>query len=187
MQNRYLIALVASLGVAAAANANTLTFDSAFASGSTFFAGTEGEVLVTYSGSQTGVFAGDQGGVAVFPNDPTAPFFSVSASGTATFAYKYDQKYLSLDWGTQDNYNRIKLQLNGSDVATIAGVGDGSTASFFSTSSYVFDTVVFYNDPTINSFEFDNVKTVAVPDGGATLALFGLGFALLGLVKRKVS
>jgi len=163
MKNPILLALIASAAVCAAAFANTLTFDAPFASGTTFFTGEPDQVTITYSGDNTGVFADDAGSVAVFPNDPTRPFFSVGKTGEVTFKYKNVQSFLALDWGTQDDYNRIELflGLNPVPVQTFFGSGTGSTAFFFSTATVPFDTIKFYNVPATNSFEIDNVTTVS--------------------------
>jgi hypothetical protein len=189
MKNPLLLALIASASVCAVASANTLTFDAAFPSGTTFFAGDSDEVTITYSGSNTGVFLGDATSVAVFPNDPTRPFFSVDQTGEATFKYKNAQSFLSLDWGTEDNYNRIELflGLNPVPVQTFLGSGSGSTAFFFSSGTLPFDKIKFYNVPAQNSFEIDNVSTIAgVPDGGMTVVMLGLAMVGIAVGRHKM-
>src|SRR5689334_19774338 len=108
LKKQLLLALIASASVCSVASANTITFSEVpvfAAGGTTLFAGTDGEVKITHSGGNTGLFLGDATGIAVFPgggNPP--PFFSVDGTGFALFEYKYKQNYVSFDWGTEDNY-----------------------------------------------------------------------------------
>lgn len=103
---------------------------------------------------------------------------------------------LSLLWGSPDSYNRLEFFLGGvSQGAIVPGtVFAGQTGNIVATrgaavyvtfSDVTFDSVVA-SSPTQAAFEFAGVVSseVAVPEGGATLALLGSLMGGMVLVRR---
>ncbi|MBI1178261.1 VPDSG-CTERM sorting domain-containing protein [bacterium] len=65
------------------------------------------------------------------------------------------------------------------DYSTASTAGNGSTFSIGSLSSSIFDYQL--------NFAVAEAASSSVPDGGASLALLGLGFAALAVTRRKMA
>lgn len=120
-----------------------------------------------------------------------------AGTGSLTFDFTVDQKYLGLLWGSVDDYNTLSFYNDGNLLASFTGLdvtafanGDqGASGTFyvsFNNLDGVFDQVVATS--SINSFEIDNLAFDTknrVPDSGATIALLGLGLIGLASLRRK--
>jgi hypothetical protein len=137
----------------------------------------------------------------------TTPFWTVfdphrtADSRTAELQFTGRQSALSLLWGSPDKKNMVEFLLGGTSVGTFWGAdfgwfskdivqGPGRGAALLTLSGIIFDTVRFTTWAKAGSFEFSNLRSVAVstvplPAGGMLL-LAGLG-GLAALRRRKAA
>jgi len=117
-----------------------------------------------------------------------------SAPSPAVLAYAAQQSYLTILWGSIDNYNAIALYLNGVLQSTVTGgylLANGglpaASGAAFVQIAESFNEVRFYSnfgtENDIAAFEFSNVvAAVPVPAGG--LLLIG-ALGVLGALRRR--
>jgi hypothetical protein len=142
-----------------------------------------GFTAVTVAGTPTGSFTGTGGDSVTWtgfnwPSSTTVPLlWSFSDVGTgATYSFDLNNVHVV----AQDNFF---LNLRGEGVLRITG---GTTSYDDTTGSWSF-TVTNDTGTTHDNFQFgfSNSQT-AVPDGGATIALLGVGLLGLGTLRRKI-
>jgi hypothetical protein len=138
---------------------------------------------VTVGGTPTGAFSGTVGDSATWsafswPSSTTvAPLWVFTDAGTGwTYSFNLDNVAVK----SQDNEF---LNLTGNGVLSIIGAGspyDSTTGAWSFTISNPGGGAHANFD-----FTFANSQT-AVPDGGATIALLGVGLLGLGALRRKI-
>lgn len=159
-------------------------------------AGKSGSITVsglgTFTGDVTGYAAGENiGGIAAAP-PPNYAYLSVGSEaggGTATLAtVGGPYKALDLEWGSIDTYNDLvidtlhhgNITITGSEImALIPGGVFGSTSAFVQILGLPSYEDVRFDSFGQNAFEFQFAGTPC-PEL-STWAMFGLGFAALGL------
>ncbi len=113
-----------------------------------------------------------------------------------TIQFSAVQQFLGLLWGSVDAYNTLEFWNGATLVGTVTGaqvIGIPNGDQGLNGTVYVNINADPFNKVVVHSseyaFELDNVSynetTVPVPDGGATLALLGLGLSALGILRRK--
>lgn len=143
-------------------------------------------------------------------NSPTVPGADDSiylttggeAGHTVTLQFFSQQSYLGMLWGSVDNYNRLEFYdgatligtIFGTDVWASANGDQGENGTFYvnmnTTEGSTFNRVVAVS--TNFAFEFDNVAynnasggpLAPVPEP-ATMAIWGLGLGIAGLVRLR--
>lgn len=128
---------------------------------------------------------------------PDATTYLSAGTGSITFDFDVEQKYLGLLWGSVDAYNTLAFydsmgnwiqSFTGAAVTAFANGDQGASGTFrVSFNSDVFFKTVVATSST-NSFEIDNLAYSAqnqVPDAGATVVLLGLGLVGIACFRRK--
>jgi hypothetical protein len=152
----------------------------------------------TFSGNGLVVFNNNQGsgGVYAFPAFDNTIYMAILADKQETIAYSSAQKSFGLYWGSIDTYNTIQFFNGNSSVASYHGntlgltvnpFGDQNASSsnqYVTFSDLIFDRVVLGSIGQ-NSFEFDNVTSVAAVPEPATWAMMILGFLGVGFMAYR--
>jgi hypothetical protein len=174
--------------VASFSSANVICdFDTPCTGGNTFaFAGG--------AAPGTGIFTGTASGITQAPpGDPTAYAAVLGPNGTATLTLGGPYANISFFMGSPDTYNSISfLGAGGTVLGSFTGAqftgppanGDPTLGEriTFNFNGAAVQTVQFAS--TTNSFEFDRVGTVAVPEP-ATWAMMLVGFGGIGAMIRR--
>ena len=152
----------------------------------------------TFSGDGLVVFnnGGGSQNVYAFPAFDNTNYMAILADKKETIGYSSAQKSFGLYWGSIDTYNTIEFFNGNTSVGAYTGAtlglavnpfGDqGAPASnqYVTFSDLIFDRVVL-GSIGLNSFEFDNVTSVAAVPEPATWAMMILGFLGVGLVAYR--
>ena len=116
-------------------------------------------------------------------------YTSVQNDGSATYLTALSN-IASFIWGSPDEYNTIEFKLGGTSQAVIDGTigvrppnGNGFS-SVVLTTPFLFDELVFSNDPQNNAFEIANLSVGQVPLPAAAWLLIG-AFGGLGILARR--
>jgi len=120
--------------------------------------------------------------------------YLTTGMGTVNLNFNVAQSYFGLLWGSVDAYNTLSFyngntlvnQVTGSQVLSSPNGDQGFNGTVYAniTTDSAFNRVVASS--TQYAFEFDNVATRQVPDGGMTLALLGVAMSGLAWVRRKI-
>lgn len=161
-----------------------------FTIGTTVFSG-GGLIVNNLGGGSQGVYAS--------PAFDSTNYMAVMADKKETIAYTSLQQSFSLYWGSIDTYNTIAFFNNGAPVASYTGAtlpftvnpfgnqGAPGSNQLVTFSNLLFDSVVL-GSVGKNSFEFDNVSSVAavapVPEP-STWAMMILGFLGVGFLAYR--
>jgi PEP-CTERM motif len=139
---------------------------------------------------------GDSQGVYAFPAFDNTNYMAVMADKSETIAYSSAQKSFGLYWGSIDTYNTIAFFNGATQVAsynggslglTVSPFGDQNASSsnqYVTFSNLIFDSVVLGSIGK-NSFEFDNVTSVAAVPEPSTWAMMILGFMGVGFMAYR--
>jgi hypothetical protein len=121
-------------------------------------------------------------------HEATGLFSSVQRGGSATFEFATTQNFISLIWGSPDDYNDMTITLSGVAGEHVVNGEDvfgtkGTLASLVEITGVKFDTLLLTTGNT-NAFEFANLETAVVPlPAGVVLLLTGLGG--MAMLRRK--
>jgi hypothetical protein len=129
---------------------------------------------------------------------PDATTYLSAGTGSITFDFDVEQKYLGLLWGSVDDYNTLAFydamgdliqSFTGNDVTVFANGNQGASGTFRVSfnSDVAFKTVVASS--STNSFEIDNLAISTenqVPDSGTTLPLVGVALLGFACIRRKL-
>ena len=139
---------------------------------------------VTVGGTSNGSFTGTGGDAVTWSafgwnpsTTPVAPLWTFTDAGTGwTYSFELD----NINVVSQDNFF---LNLRGNGILSITGAGSPYTDT---TGTWSFTISESSGGPhTDFKFTFANSQT-AIPDGGATIALLGVGLLGLGALRRKL-
>jgi hypothetical protein len=130
------------------------------------------------------------------PNGADGTTYLSTGIGSVILDFSSQQTYFGLLWGSVDNYNTLSFYNGATLVGSFTGLqiwasangNQGQQGTFyvnFNDTTGSFNRVVASS--TQYAFELDNIayNGNGVPDGGATLALLGLAFAGLALIRRQ--
>ena len=120
-------------------------------------------------------------------------FLAVRGATSATISFSTPQDSLTLLWGSIDPGNVIQFSLGGVVQGTVTGnaynPGGAATGSqpganqTVTVSTFTFDSITLSS--VFNSFESDNLTTVAVPEPSTWAATLGAGALLTGILRRR--
>jgi hypothetical protein len=161
-----------------------------FSIGTTSFSG--GGIVVNNGGQgSAGVYAAPATSAVSYTD--TTNYMAILADRSETITFAALQSSFGLFWGSIDNYNTIQFFNNGVAVTGVIhgdGLGvpinaNGDQASpnsnrYVTFSNLVFDSVQL-GSVGQNSFEFDNVTTVAAVPEASSWAMMIIGFLGVGL------
>jgi hypothetical protein len=149
--------------------------------------------------SGTGIVANNNGGpaqgISAAPAFDSTNYMSVLGGQAESITFASLQKQFSLYWGSIDTYNTIQFFDNGLPVGIFTGqtvnlavnpFGDQSAPAsnqFVTFSNLLFNSVEISSGS--NSFEFDNVSTVAAVPETSTWAMLILGFVGVGFAAYR--
>lgn len=162
-------------------------FDSVHASGDYAFTGDANTFI------RSGLLGLEEGVTAPPPGDVTN-YFTVLTNGTATLTSAKGLAAFSFYLGSPDTFNFVKFTNDKGQVTTLQGAeiwdavsGDNGDQTWGRRVSYDFDgqaitKIEFVS--TGNSFEFDSLAGVAVPEP-ATWAMMIMGFGAAGAMLRR--
>jgi hypothetical protein len=172
-------------------NSNSIGTTGAFSVGSTLFAGT-GQVV---NGTSPGLWAAPASSAVPFVD--TTNYMAITANASETITFAALQSSFGLLWGSIDSYNTIQFFNNGVAVTGVIhgdGLGvpinaNGDQASpnsnrYVSFSDLGFNSVVLGSIGQ-NSFEFDNITTVAAVPEASSWAMMIIGFLGVGLLAYR--
>jgi hypothetical protein len=202
---RLIFAFTLAIFGAFSASATTITVGGvSFGSGGLTSAVSGGNTVTFHNGlpanySGGSVVTGTSAGNYVPPTGDTTRYLTFG-SGTVTIDYTSAPiEYFGLYWSTIDTYNTITFYgagapetINGSEVASLAGVAANGTNSayvnFFAAAGTSWNKVVLSSPQ--NAFESDNHVTVAaVPEPGTWSMLLGGGglVAIAAWLRKRVA
>jgi len=191
------VVISSSAGPNSPISGSTIDFNStstgttgSFSIGSTGFAG--GGVVV--NGASANNYA-PPASTGNFPAD-TTNYMAILAGQTETITFGALQSSLGLLWGSIDGFNTIQFFDHGSPVTTVIH-GDGlgvpinangdqnspNSNRYVTFSDITFDSVQLFSGQ--NSFEFDNVTTVAAVPEASSWAMMIIGFLGVGLLAYR--
>jgi hypothetical protein len=127
---------------------------------------------------------------------PDTTTYLSAGTGSITFDFDVEQKYLGLLWGSVDDYNTLQFYdgdellqtYTGLDVWDSANGDRGAQGTFYVNINNLdgtFNRVVASS--STNSFEIDNMAHSTenhVPDSGTTVTLMGLALLSLAAIRR---
>ncbi len=165
-----------------------------FSIGTTQFSG--GGIVVNNGGQgSAGVYAAPATSAASYVD--TTNYMAILADRSETIKFASLQSSFGLFWGSIDSYNTIQFFENGLPVTGLingGGLGvpinaNGDQASpnsnrYVTFSNLVFDSVVL-GSVGQNSFEFDNITTVAAVPEASSWAMMIIGFLGVGLLAYR--
>jgi hypothetical protein len=166
---------------------NTTPANGNFTFGAATFSG-GGLVVNNAGGGSQGIYAS--------PAFDTTNYMAVIADHQETITYSAVQKSFGLYWGSIDTYNTIAFFNGVTPVASYTGAtlpfavnpfgdqGAPGSNQYVTFSDLLFTSVVF-GSVGHNSFEFDNVASVAAVPEPATWAMMILGFLGGGFVAYR--
>jgi hypothetical protein len=163
-------------------------FNGNFNIGTTMFSGT-GLVVNNQGGPSQGQYA--------FPASDNTNYMAIRANQSETIKFATLQSAFGLYWGSIDTYNTIQFFDHGTNVTSIihgdqlglpinANGNQNSPNSnrYINFTGLVFDSVQL-GSPGSNSFEFDNVSSVAAVPEPTTWAMMILGFMGVGFMAYR--
>jgi PEP-CTERM motif len=149
----------------------------------------------TLNSTNAGIYQGSSS-VAAAPKFNGTKYFSVLGGGQATFVSPIKLQTFGFDWGSIDSYNTINFFSGNSLVSSFTGTqvlhplgADGNQNANGTNQRVTFN---FYDEgvnkvqflSSRNSFEFDNISALAVPEP-QTWAMLVLGFGIVGITARR--
>jgi hypothetical protein len=168
------------------------------------FTGSGGVVQNSSNGLYAAPFVSGSNGVGFGspdqPNGIDGTRYLSTGIGSVVLNFGASQTYFGLLWGSVDNYNTLAFYdgadlvgtFSGLDVWAAANGNQGQQGTFyvnFESFNGSFNRIVATS--TNYAFEFDNIaynsrqQSQGVPDGGSTLALFGIAAVVMLRLGRK--
>ena len=192
------VVISSSAGPDSPISGTTMNFDSnsvgttgSFSIGSTLFSGT-GQVV---NGTSAGNWAAPASTAVPFVD--MSNYMAITANNSETITFASLQSSFGLLWGSIDSYNTIQffnhgvavsLVIHGNELGfPINANGDQASPNsnrYVTFSDLVFDSVQLGSIGQ-NSFEFDNITTVAAVPEASSWAMMIIGFLGVGLLAYR--
>lgn len=141
-----------------------------------------------------GIVSGNSNGQYASPTGDSTPYLSTGTGAVTIDFASQPIDYFGLYWGSVDAYNSIVFTntlgqtstYSGSSLAALGVLVNGNDSAyvnFYAAGDQNWTSVTLSS--TENAFEFDNVSTAAPEPASFAMAGLGIGFAALGVIRRR--